>query len=253
MRTWQSTGLGVMVALALSSLAGAEPGPDAPGDPAEARGAAREQTLEAARAELAQARLRSEQARVQLADLEREHRAWQERLTTDGRTLYRLSRHGLLPIAAGLEGLLGHASRLERLERVVRADLKRLDRVAYDEQRTRSDVERSAKQIADAEQRITQLEQAQIAAIQQQIAQNLAGAGARPEPTGTGRMSYGLSLVGGGEPRARFADQRGELALPVSGPSSIRDARRAESGGPGLEFQATPGAAIRAVAEGPVA
>jgi septal ring factor EnvC (AmiA/AmiB activator) len=53
--------------------------------------------------------------------------------------------------------------------------------------------------------------------------------------------------------RERFVEQRGSLALPVSGPSSIQEANRAESGGPGLEFAASRGAAIRAVAAGRVA
>jgi septal ring factor EnvC (AmiA/AmiB activator) len=59
--------------------------------------------------------------------------------------------------------------------------------------------------------------------------------------------------VVGGMAHERFADQRGNLALPVSGPASIQEARRAESDGPGLEFASSRGAAVRAAAAGRVA
>jgi septal ring factor EnvC (AmiA/AmiB activator) len=93
-----------------------------------------------------------------------------------------------------------------------------------------------------------------VGLLQQQLAQQpFEPRSPAPQPGSSNtRMAYGLSVVGG-TPRERFVEQRGSLALPISAASSIQEATRVESNGPGLEFATTLGASVRAVAAGRVA
>jgi len=63
---------------------------------------------------------------------------------------------------------------------------------------------------------------------------------------------YGLRLS---EPTdsTGFASKQGRLATPVAGEFRVVDARRSESDGSGIEFQAPSGTSVRAVAAGRVA
>ena len=240
--------LGVVAVVAVSSLAAAETAPLLPGD-----------RLGAARGQLASAQARAEEVDTRLTQLENKRSDLRARLTADGRALYRLGRNGMLPITSGLEGLLGHASRMQRLERIVRADLTSLTDLQGELGKLHSEQQSLARELAARDREVVELERVQAAAIQQQIEQNLLGASAaaaryQPAPDdGAARMNYGLSVHGerAADPQ-RFADQRGALALPISGPSSIQEATRAESGGPGLEFSTQRGVAVRAAAAGRV-
>lgn len=245
-QSFQVSSLGLLAAIAVSSLASADTTPPFSGD-----------RLSVARSELEGARTRSEEIGNRLAQREGERSALKARLTSDGRALYRLNRSGLLPLTSGLEGLLSHASRMERMERIVRSDLTRLTDLEQELGRLRGEQDALGRQVEERSREVSGLERAQAAQIQRQIEQNLLGGAtlARSEPASTGgHMNYGLSVIGSKDAaHRRFVEQRGALALPVSGPSSIQEATRAESGGPGLEFSAQRGAAVRAAAEGRVA
>ncbi|MFT3921735.1 MAG: peptidoglycan DD-metalloendopeptidase family protein [Myxococcales bacterium] len=239
--------LSMLALVTVSSLAVADSAPLITGD-----------RLSTARTRADMARSRAEEVDTRLTQFEAKEPALKARLTADGRALYRLGRNGMLPITGGLEGLLGHASRMQRLERMVHADLEGVASLQHELTRLRGEKQALALEVAQRDGDVASLERAQAAAIQQQIEQNLLGAAAparrAPEPPQGDHMNYGLSVVGTREAeRPRFADQRGALALPVSGPSAIQEATRAESGGPGLEFSTQRGAAVRAAAGGRVA
>jgi septal ring factor EnvC (AmiA/AmiB activator) len=177
-----------------------------------------------------------------------------QRLVRDARSLYRVSRGGLLPVAGGIEALLGHASRVGRLERLVESEARELSSLDKQKSELRREAADWDVRMAQAERDAGTLEQARVGLAQQQATQALFDGAfkiAEAAPAGE-RINYGLSVVGG-MPHERFADQRGNLALPVSGPASIQEARRAESDGPGLEFSSSRGAAVRAAAAGRVA
>jgi len=178
-----------------------------------------------------------------------------EQVARHGRSLYRVSRGGMLPLAGGLDAMLGHASRVERLTRVVHGELTALQSLEHKSVALRREAMELDSRLGSAEREVRALEQARVGLAQQQMAQQLfdsAFVAGRPRESDDGRVSYGLSVVGGSAVE-KFADQRGNLALPVSGPSSIQDANRAESDGPGLEFASGVGAAVRAAAAGRVA
>lgn len=65
------------------------------------------------------------------------------------------------------------------------------------------------------------------------------------------RPFYGIRVLGE-DPGPSFAEEKGRLAIPLSGEFVLRDARREQSGGPGLEFLAPAGTPVRAAAAGRV-
>lgn len=176
-----------------------------------------------------------------------------DRLRKNARALYRISRGGMLPVAGGMAALLGHASRVSRLEQVVSRDLSTVKRLEGNASRLRKELQQMDSQIAAAQREISSLQVAREATLRERtVHRTYEAALTEPASRSHDRPQYGLTVVGGTLPD-RFTDQRGNLALPVSGPSSIQDATRAESDGPGLEFAASQGAAVRAAAAGRVA
>jgi murein DD-endopeptidase MepM/ murein hydrolase activator NlpD len=236
---------GLCALLALSSLAGAE---GLAGNPAGV------DPLRAARSQLDSTRARSDEVTRKRAEISRSLPRLEQQLTVDSRALYRLSRNGMLPMTLGLEGLLSHASRVQRMTRMVKADLASVETKHTEDQRLLREASELEQALSAASTRLAALEGAQRAQLTQQIESNLSGGvlqAPAAAPAGS-RMNYGLSVVGG-MAREKFTDQQGNLALPVSGPSSIADASRAESGGPGLEFSARHASPVRVAAAGRVA
>lgn len=179
-----------------------------------------------------------------------------ERLHKNARALYRVSRGGMLPVAGGMAALLGHASRVSRLEQIVHRDLASVQKLGAESLALRKEAGALESEISSQERQLSALELARAGAVRERVThgsfESTFNAGVAAAPRSEGRAQYGLSVVGG-TPSERFTEQRGNLALPVSGPSSIQDATRAESDGPGLEFAAHAGAAVRAGASGRVA
>lgn len=204
---------------------------------------------------LEKARTRQHDVSTQLGAVGPERERVTQRLRQNARTLYRVSRGGMLPMAGGIAALLGHASRVSRLERLVENDLRAAEGLDVQAQNLRGELSSLEAQIARAEQELSSLQAARVQVLQERTVQRSfeAAIGSAPTQRMPTHAQYGLSVVSGGAPLERFTEQRGNLALPVSGPSSIQDATRAESDGPGLEFNGATGAAVRAAASGRVA
>jgi len=179
-----------------------------------------------------------------------------ERLKKNARALYRVSRGGMLPVAGGMAALLGHASRVSRLEQIVHRDLETVRALGVESQTLQKQLGALNGEIASQQRQLSALEVARDGAVRERLThgsfESTFSGGVSGVPRSEGRPQYGLSVVGAAHSE-RFTEQRGNLALPVSGPSSIQDATRAESDGPGLEFAAHAGAAVRAAAGGRVA
>ncbi len=180
------------------------------------------------------------------------------------RALYRLSRAGVLPLAGGFEALLGHAARVERLTRMLERDVEEMRELNRREAALREETGAATTRVAIARARVTALETEKSQLIEtsgQLSAFDVALAGAVDVPAGGfpvglsgGEEGFGIRFSDGrgGSPSAgAFESQRGELALPIAAPTSIRDASRDE--GSGLELVGTRGATVRAAAAGHVA
>lgn len=224
-------------------------------EPRGSQGAVDERLVET-RATVDRGHSRKAEIDAELAAIGPKRSTLQEQVSRHGRALYRVSRGGMLPLAGGLEAMLGHASRVERLTRVVQGELSALQGLDHKSVALRREAMEIESRLGSAEREVRALEQARVGLAQQEMAQQLfdsAFVAARAREPSDDRVSYGLSVIGGSSSTEKFADQRGNLALPVSGPSNIQDANRAESDGPGLEFASSPGAAVRAAAAGRVA
>jgi septal ring factor EnvC (AmiA/AmiB activator) len=219
--------------------------------------------LAAHQRKLGEHRTRKAEASETLATIGPNTQAMRERLQRDARALYRVSRGGMLPLAGGISALLGHASRVGRLSHIVERELASLSEFGKRQAALQKQIAALDQQIAADERELASLQLARAGTLREraahasfQAALSAARAPAeRSDDSGgfdsSGRVQYGLSVIGGSTPE-RFSDQRGNLALPISGPSSIQDATRAESDGPGLEIAASSGAAVRAAASGRV-
>jgi murein DD-endopeptidase MepM/ murein hydrolase activator NlpD len=173
-----------------------------------------------------------------------------------GRSFYRLTRAGMLPVGGGFDALVTHAMHVERARRALIADLgeeKHLherggelarglervarDRVALASQRTAMDSARIA--MADEERRRKAFDRAFEAST----------GGGEFVPIYGGAMAEPASAVAVGG----FQTSKGRLLFPVPGRADVRLAHREGTDGPGLEVHAPMGAAVRAVYAGRVA
>ncbi|MEM9192301.1 MAG: peptidoglycan DD-metalloendopeptidase family protein [Myxococcota bacterium] len=198
---------------------------------------------------------RSERDRLaaEIDGIEERSRAAKLRVRNRMRTLYRLSRSGMLPLAGGFEALLRHQARVNRLEQMVADDLG-----ALEDLERRVALLRTDKATVEAELRAAE---EQLATLQTVPALPVAPAVAPWEPSYQSPADYRspsgygtLRLVdepGRGLSAESFASQRGHLSMPVAGSVDVREGRRED--GIGLEFLASPGAAVRAVSDGRVA
>lgn len=213
--------------------------------------------LAARQRKLGESRARKGQALATLIEIGPNVQLARERLQRDARALYRVSRGGLLPLAGGMAALLGHASRVGRLTRIVEHDLAEVASLSKQQAALQKELSTLDADIAASERELASLESARANALRERSVHRnfesvLAAGGGPVERPAPDRVQYGLSIIGGpiGE---SFRDQRGHLALPVSGTSSIQDAVRPESDGPGLEFATGASATVRAAAAGRVA
>jgi len=192
------------------------------------------------------------------AELEKvDERAAQLRLMTvaRARAYVRLIRVGILPASAGIEQLVEHASKAERLRRALERDLeaeKKLADLKLRLLKKRHELDERLHAMR-AERRL--MEQNRVAL---EAARDRALAFERAFLDGQDGIHttiYGAG-VGPAEPAAvdsGFAALKGRLPFPLTGRTEIRPARRRAASGPALEMLAPSGSVVRAVFPGTVA
>ncbi len=179
------------------------------------------------------------------------------RLRDRTRSLYRLSRAGVLPASGGLAALLGHLGRRARLERIVRADLAAMSdlraraNALRETSSTRgAELEAARSTLRALEARRDTLEREALASVWSSVATDSTSPPPPSELT-FGSSGQGIRVVGERPPSARsFESERGALLIPVLAPTSMREATREQ--GVGLELGAALGAPVLAAAEGRV-
>ncbi len=204
--------------------------------------------------EIETASTRKDRASTELDAIAKRVNETRENLRTHMRALYRLTRAGMLPVAGGFESLLQHAGRVRRLKRLVEADGKRLINDKERRVALRNEVATLGRSIEESRAKPTQLQDksraAEATAFGEQFLDTFATSSAAPPARDQG--FYGLRLTDSA-PVTRFESMRGSLAFPLAGDVIVRDASRAESDGPGLEFLSPVGTPVRSVAAGRVA
>jgi septal ring factor EnvC (AmiA/AmiB activator) len=170
------------------------------------------------------------------------------------RALYRMTRTGLAPVGGGFEAVIRHMARVKRLRKLVEDQSTRLTVLDQKHRAAQADSSKVSRSLERARARLTELQSSGRRAIATRGFDNVfSDTGAyRPASPAADMYGGGLRLVDP-IPQSSFTAQRGSLASPVSGDVRIVSARRDESDGPGLEFQAPVGTPVRAVAAGRVA
>jgi murein DD-endopeptidase MepM/ murein hydrolase activator NlpD len=175
------------------------------------------------------------------------------RILTRGRSFYRMTRAGMLPIGGGFDALVSHAMRVERARRGLVADLENEKQLRDHAVDLSHALERVARdRIALASQR-TAMDAARIAMEDEQRRQQ---AFDRAFETSTGATSEYVAVAGATPDLAApggFQSSRGRLLFPVAGRAEARPAHREGTEGPGLEILAPVGSTVRAVFAGRVA
>lgn len=186
-----------------------------------------------------------------------------KRMIARGRTYYRMTHAGLLPLGAGFDSLLDHTSKVERLRRALRRDAQAakalnqqqtellarrqelVDRKHPLEMKRRAMAEARAA-LMEADDRKRAFERA-FASGGPQLGEYTAVYGAPADPTAPLADDALRASVGG------FRSLEGRLPFPLAGRTEVRLVRRRGAGGPGVEMLANPGTAVLAVHSGRVA
>ena len=175
-----------------------------------------------------------------------------ERATMRGRSLYKLTRAGMLPIGGGFDALMRHAMDVEHARHALERDLE-------EERHLRShgaDVARSLERVArDRESLASQrnaMDAARIAVEDERRRQD-AFERAFDGSKGGGDDYVIVGRNGASGTTAGFSASRGKLLFPVVGKADVRAAHREGTDGPGIEIMAQIGGVVRAVYAGKVA
>jgi septal ring factor EnvC (AmiA/AmiB activator) len=169
------------------------------------------------------------------------------------RALYRITRAGMAPVAGGFDAVRKHVARVHRLSTLIRNDATQLKVLGVRGATLRAESTLGAASLTRARAQLAQLQQHKATAPGNpgdSLAPMLADGSAHAS---SGGAFYGLRLADDAPATDSFEALRGKLAAPVSGELRVVDARREESDGPGLEFQAPAGTTVRAAAAGRVA
>jgi septal ring factor EnvC (AmiA/AmiB activator) len=195
-------------------------------------------------------------AEGRLARLSDEGKRLHALMVARGRGYVKLARAGLLPIGGGLDALVDHASRLERLRRALARDLNREhaifeERIALARKRVSLD---DRKNTLEAEhEALARSHTAILAAEDREAAFRQAFMGNHEGVPHTAVYGSGLGPVDPGDFAAGFGGQKGRLPFPIEGRVEVRRARLPGAEGPGLEMVTASGAVVRSVYPGRVA
>jgi septal ring factor EnvC (AmiA/AmiB activator) len=197
---------------------------------------------------------RKAQIEKESAGLSEEKRKARETLRERVHALYRVQRIGMLPVAGGFDALIRHVARVKRLKRLAADGVARLHRLSGRGDALREEAVGLEASIASSRKKLELLRDRTSRNRQRQLISYASPASAYDSDyrQQDRRDFYGIRVVGEGSSDRSFAGKKGDLNIPLSGEFVVRDARRPESDGPGLEFLAPAGTRVRAAAAGRV-
>ena len=185
-----------------------------------------------------------------------------QRMLARGRSWYKVTHVGMLPLGSGFEGLVAHTTRAERLRRAVERDVEAAS--ALDRQRLAllEQKQKLTSRKVPLEMQHKALAQARAMVLE---ASDRERAFDRAFASSTGAdytAIYGVAPAAGPSApddglraglEAGFRVMKGRLPFPLAGRAEVRQVSRPGAGGPGVEMRAPSGSAVRAVFAGRVA
>jgi murein DD-endopeptidase MepM/ murein hydrolase activator NlpD len=224
-------------------------------------------TLERQTADALQVVARGEERKArldaELAGLGDARTAAEARLKSRARALYRLTRAGMLPLMGGIDALLSHIARVNRLKRMVEHDATSYASLAGRGATLHAELNELARDLAHTRTQVRALETRKATLVAERQAQpenplltqaNSMGIETPVvQPSGITELPYGtLRVVGDDEPEAEneFESERGRLSMPVSGEMQIRDDEGPGTDGPGLTITLRANTSVRSVSGG---
>lgn len=215
---------------------------------------------------LAQLQRQEAATRKHLDELAIESRHAEQRTIARGRAYAKLARAGLLPVGGGLEAVVDHAAKLERLRMALERDLKlerklvarrkELSKQLVDIQSRRAPLEAQARAMAMSRAALLAQRDRSLAYLRAfgggdhttvYGADPAVAALSTPEPAAEAAASTSSDL-----PATGFAALKGKLPFPIPGRVEVKSAKRS-SGGPGVELLAPAGTEVRSMFKGRVA
>ncbi len=192
-------------------------------------------------------------SRKELSELGGKLASAHARTLSRGRSYYKLTRAGMLPVGAGFDSLVTHAMRVEKARRLLDADMESERKLRERGGELARSLERLAKDRTALGNQRTAMDAARLAMADESRRQQAFDSAFS---TSNGGGDY-VAIYGGNgaaEPQnGGFAASRGRLLFPVAGRAEARPARREGTDGPGLEIRAPLGSSVRAVFGGRVA
>lgn len=170
-----------------------------------------------------------------------------------GRSYYKLTRAGMLPVGAGFDSLVSHAMRVERARHTLQDDLAEESRLRAHGADLTKNLEHVARDREALAGQRTSMDAARVAMedeARRRQAFDKAFQSSQTHPTTDYVAVGGPNDDGAG---SAFAAARGKLLMPIAGRTDIRAARREGADGPGLEMLCADGSVVRAVYAGRVA
>jgi septal ring factor EnvC (AmiA/AmiB activator) len=198
---------------------------------------------------------RQAQIDTEISGLAAQREQAEGRLHERARALYRVRRTGMLPIAGGFDALMSHLARVQRLSRMVKSDLDRME--FFEDRGAALRAERNeldqALQEAQAELQALEAKKVELEHSQRSASLFQSTLGGEGQDVSSDGPTYGRIRVSGDmeDLGDGFAEMRGQLALPVQGSMRIGDGSRENA--PGLEFYGRPGGPVQVAADGRVA
>lgn len=206
--------------------------------------AALDRQLTAVQSELESARANEARTTAELEGLDVSRGAMNLRLHTRARSLYRMMRAGMLPLAGGFDSMLSHVVRVERLKRMVQEDASALNELGARISALRAELGRLSVVIEDTQAHAGRLE-ADKRILAEDVRRAMLYAQAFGDPVEE-TDAHALDPA-----RTGFEQERGELMLPMAAPRQVRPAMREDA--QGLELDGSRGASVRSAAAGRVA
>ncbi len=193
-------------------------------------------------------------SRKELSELGGKLAAAHARTLVRGRSYYKLTRAGMLPVGAGFDSLVTHAMRVERARRLLDSDMETERKLRERGGELARSLEHLAKDRTNMGNQRTAMDAARLAMADESRRQQAFDSAFSTSNGGGGE--YVAIYGGNGAAEAQnggFAASRGRLLFPVAGRAEARPARREGTDGPGLEIRAPLGSSVRAVYGGRVA